>query len=87
MLSVAITKAERGLVKAERKLASQAEQLRAYRGRHLVAVREVDLIMRYESHLERSLHKTLAQLERYQAMRAGAPVPLPVFLDVNLNSG
>ena len=87
MIAVAITKAERGLVKAERKLASQAEQLRSYRSRHLVAVREVDLIMRYESHLERSLHKTLGQLERYQAMRAGAPVSLPLVVDVNVNGG
>lgn len=39
-------------------------------------------LARYETGLDRSLYRALHQLERLQAMRAGASVPPPVVLDV-----
>ncbi|MGA3066377.1 MAG: hypothetical protein ABSF29_05965 [Tepidisphaeraceae bacterium] len=42
-------------------------------------------VNRYETTLERSLFKTLHELERRQAARAGRAVPLPMAVDVNLS--
>jgi hypothetical protein len=42
-------------------------------------------LTRYESFLERSLHKSLHELQRLQAARAGVPVPLPVAVDVEVS--
>lgn len=42
-----------------------------------------DLLLRYETTLDRALDRTLAQLERYQRMRLGQPVPPRI--DVNLS--
>jgi hypothetical protein len=43
-------------------------------------------LARYESALDRELHRTLNQLERRQAMRLGQVVPPPIALDVTLNA-
>jgi hypothetical protein len=43
---------------------------------------EWDLLLRYEATLDRAIDRTLAQLERYQRMRLGHPVPPPI--NVNL---
>ena len=42
-------------------------------------------ISRYEAHLERSLYKTMHELERLQATRAGQPVPPPAAVDVTVD--
>lgn len=42
-------------------------------------------LTRYESFLERSIHKSLHELQRLQAARAGVPVPLPVAVDVEVS--
>jgi len=42
-------------------------------------------LTRYEGHLQRSLFKTLHELERLQARRRGAHVPPPAVLDVQLD--
>ena len=42
-------------------------------------------LTRYESFLERSLHKSLHELQRLQAARAGVAVPLPVAVDVEVS--
>ena len=42
-------------------------------------------LTRYESFLERSLHKSLHELQRLQAARAGVAVPLPVAVDVSVS--
>ena len=41
-------------------------------------------LTRYESFLERSIHKSLHELQRLQAARAGVLVPLPVAVDVEV---
>jgi hypothetical protein len=38
---------------------------------------------RYETSIERSLFKSLHELQRLQAVRHGGPVPIPVALDIN----
>lgn len=43
----------------------------------------VDLLLRYESNLERTLDRTLNQLERAQRMRRGQPVLPPINLNVS----
>ncbi|MGZ3775308.1 MAG: hypothetical protein ACXVCN_16395 [Bdellovibrio sp.] len=40
-------------------------------------------LQRYESSLEKSYFKTLHELQRLQAARAGKEVPLPVAIDIN----
>jgi hypothetical protein len=43
-----------------------------------------DRLLRYETHLSREIEKVLNQLERWQRMRKGQPVPPPV--DVNISA-
>ena len=45
----------------------------------------MEKVNRYETTLERSLLKTLHELERRQAARDGQTVPLPVAVDVNVS--
>jgi len=40
---------------------------------------------RYETSLERSLHKTLHELERRQALRQGKKVPVPLAVDIDIS--
>ena len=42
-------------------------------------------VTRYESNLERSFFKTLHEIQRLQAFRAGVDVPVPAAMDVDLN--
>jgi len=44
------------------------------------------ILSRYETALERGLFKALHELQRLQAARAGAQVPLPVVVDVSLDT-
>jgi hypothetical protein len=48
-------------------------------------LKQSTLLTRYESFLERSLHKSLHELQRLQAARAGVPIPLPVAVDVEVS--
>jgi len=43
-------------------------------------------LSRYETSIERSLHRTLHELQRLQAARRGETVPAPVVVDVDLSS-
>jgi hypothetical protein len=45
----------------------------------------LDKVLRYEAHVSRQLLQTLHTLERLQAARAGAAVPVPAALDVTVN--
>jgi hypothetical protein len=45
----------------------------------------LDKVLRYESHVSRQLLQSLQTLERLQAARAGAALPLPAALDVTVN--
>lgn len=42
-----------------------------------------EVLMRYETNLERDIDRTLNQLERLQRMRMGQPVPPPVKVEVS----
>jgi len=43
---------------------------------------QLDRLLRYETSLERSIERTLNQLERTQRMRLGQPVPPPINLNI-----
>jgi len=43
----------------------------------------LEVIMRYETNLERNIERTLNQLERLQRMRLGQPVPPPVRVELS----
>lgn len=45
----------------------------------------IERTIRYENSIERSLYKTLHELERLQARRNGKDVPLPIPVDVDLS--
>ena len=49
--------------------------------------REREVTGRYEAHLDRSLFKTLHELQRLQALRGGDARALPAALDVDLSVG
>jgi hypothetical protein len=44
---------------------------------------EWDILLRYETTLDRAIDRTLAQLERYQRIRLGHPVPPPINVNVS----
>ena len=43
----------------------------------------LDRLLRYEASLERSFDRTLIQLERWQRMRQGHPVPPPLKVGIS----
>ena len=45
----------------------------------------LDKVSRYEAHLERALFRTLHELQRFQASRAGLALPPPAAVDVDVN--
>jgi hypothetical protein len=47
---------------------------------------DCDKFFRYETMLEKSIYKALHELERLQAKRNGEDVPLPVMVDINVDS-
>jgi hypothetical protein len=57
---------------------------RENRSRMLLEPDVLDKVARYESNLERSFFKTLHEIQRLQASRSGAVVPLPATMDVDL---
>jgi hypothetical protein len=44
---------------------------------------QLDRLLRYEASLERAIDRALSQLERYQRMRLGHPVPPPINVNVS----
>ena len=67
----------------EAKLQEAKVDLERWRKTHLLPDEEtLDKVARYESSLERSLFRTLHELERIQAARSGEHVPLPAVADV-----
>ena len=57
---------------------------RERRGRMLLEPDVLDKLARYETSLERSLFRTLHQLQRLQAARSGAVVPPPAAVEIDL---
>ena len=66
----------------EREARGRVDRLR--RSRTLPEGGVLDKVTRYESHLERSLFRTLHELQRLQAASGGANIPPPATLDVAL---
>jgi len=60
---------------------------RCKRSRLLPPDGQSEKIRRYESHLERLLHRAMHELQRRQATRTGAPVVPPVAIDIDLPQG
>ena len=52
------------------------------RGRLLPTSDDLDKISRYEGHLERSLYRTLRELQRLQAARSGTMPPIAIDVDI-----
>lgn len=70
----------------EAKLQEAKEDLERWRKTHLLPDEgTMDKVARYESSLERSLFRTLHELERIQAARSGEVVPLPAVADVSVS--
>jgi hypothetical protein len=86
LLDGMIESARDSLCHAQKELAKvRASQDRERRGLLLPDSLTMEKVNRYETTLERSLLKTLHELERRQAARDGQAVPLPVAVDVNLS--
>ena len=85
LLTKAHTKARETLeaVEQERDKA-RAEVARRRADSMIPAAHIAQQIVRYESHLERSLYRTLHELQRLQAARSGGTFPLPVAVDVDV---
>lgn len=49
----------------------------------LPSAETLDKILRYETKLERQLHRAMAQLERIQRMRQGEMIPAPVSVEIS----
>jgi hypothetical protein len=47
---------------------------------------DIEKITRYETTIERGIYKALHELQRLQAARAGEKPPLPVAIDVDINT-
>lgn len=78
---------EQRLLKAQEErdaVDANAERLR--RRRVLPEQAELEKIARYETHIERSLFRTLHELQRLRASRTGGP-PAPVAVDVSVDTG
>lgn len=54
-------------------------------GRLLLDEKVMDRVLRYETTMERAFLRTLHELQRLQAVRAGGSVPPPLALDVNVS--
>jgi hypothetical protein len=57
------------------------------RERLLASGPDTDRIARYEAHLSRQLAQALHELQRLQAVHAGAQIPPPVVVDVTVSGG
>lgn len=78
---------QEGIDAAESKLADVIEQIASRRQEKSVLPADPgNLLTRYETTLERSLYRTIHEIERLQAHRTGGDVPPPAVLDVTSES-
>jgi hypothetical protein len=70
----------------EARLKDAEAELERWRRTHLLPDEgTLDKVSKYESTLERSLFRTLHELERIQAARAGEAVPLPAVAEISVS--
>ena len=70
----------------ETRLKAAEAELERWRRTHLLPDEgTLDKVSKYESTLERSLFRTLHELERIQAARAGEAVPLPAVAEISVS--
>lgn len=73
--------------KAKLKLEQATTKLERARRKHLLPdLEKLEKLSRYEAHLERSLYKSMHEIERLQAVRAGQSVPPPIAVDVTVDA-
>jgi len=66
-------------------IAIEADRSNLERHRRLVPDSpHLDRLLRYKASLERSIDRTLTQLERLQRMRRGQPIPAPLKVDLSI---
>ena len=63
---------------------SSKEQIERKAGREMIVNEDTEILLRYETAIERSIYKALHELQRIQAARAGEKTPLPVAIDVDI---
>lgn len=54
--------------------------------KNMLSNESIETILRYETTIERSIFRALHELERIQARRNGKDVPIPVAVDLNIES-
>ena len=73
--------------KAKLKMEKAKTKLERARRKHILPdLEKLEKLSRYEAHLERSLYKSMHEIERLQAVRVGQPVPPPIALDVTVDA-
>ena len=65
----------------------QSEEQQARKSiKNMLSNESIETILRYETTIERSIFRTLHELERLQAKRNGKDVQVPAVVDVNVDS-
>jgi hypothetical protein len=65
----------------------QSEEQQARKSiKNMLSNESIETILRYETTIERSIFRTLHELERLQAKRNGKDVQVPAVVDINLDS-
>lgn len=53
--------------------------------RNMVANNDIELILRYETTIERGIYKALHELQRLQSARLGGKPPVPIAVDIDVS--
>ncbi|MFH1866578.1 MAG: hypothetical protein ABIJ81_00640 [Patescibacteria group bacterium] len=64
---------------------SSKEKIERMAGREMIVNEDTEILLRYETAIERSTYKALHELQRIQAARAGAKPPAPLAIDVDVS--
>jgi len=64
---------------------SSKEKIDRMAGREMIVNEDTEILLRYETAIERSIYKALQELQRIQAARAGEKPPAPIAVDVDVS--
>lgn len=64
-------------------ISKEEKRLKGMRG--MIANDDMEKLIRYETTIERSIYKTLHELQRIQSARAGEKTPAPIAIDVDVS--